>query len=793
MVVGEEFRLHVEPRAIRMVFVVRSREDVQLAIRLYTHVCGGAAGVILPLPEQDVEEELFKRAVLDSDPDAVFTSDEELGRRVGELLRGYAFPVSVLGAEQVSEHCEGTNRLRVSSGMITHVLTLLEDMHPSGLDQSTIRIVDPEESFASALALHFGLPGVRYNNALIARLGAKRFRPPNLLDEFIKMILTASARATPVSATVGGLSLRATSSLFWTEGTPLTDFRTRSDECLFLFLDDEAELHVPAAFWNARRVSGTFNKFLLPRDAFLADPDTCLRLLCAERSLAELIVFSRSGREGAEETHSRIVEAVSRVGLEIEVSVHFDRFGFEVERGGAFARGSETMTRVRRTDGSVRFSVSTPSWAGRSSAFGYDVSVEDETGISLSLPNSAVTTVLLMNEAERIRMVETNKRGLGKLWLNREALVRARERGLSGLTSPGRELRFYLHEDEFFIGRVLRQRGFRIEPNQHTHYAQGFVRRFGGFEKSMSLVGSGGVRILRALDHHRSDQCGQNEQQIAAYMSRVGDRDGSKTREVLDEYLPKLLAAGLVRRGVALACSHCRLRDWYAIEELKEFMECTGCAQSFQLPRRRIEYHYRANELARRLIHEGGQAVLQAAANLRAIEPAGALQFGGDVFGEGESINAAEVDLVLLSADTLALVECKAWSRLDGAYLNKVEVSLRRLVELAPNLGAGVVLLQVVTDTATTQLHTMVQAIVEEAADQGVAVHLMIGSKLYMGGELTPTEISQLGISNLMLHQDPRFEPTHVGSLSRTIGIGSIRRSPGAETVAAWERELFVY
>jgi hypothetical protein len=775
---------------MRLVFVVGSREDIQTAVRLYTHVCGGAVGVILPLPYGAGEEELFRHAIFDSDPDAVFTSNEEVGRRVVELLRGYSFPVSVLGADQVDEHCQGINRLSLASGQIPHVLTLLEDMHPSGLADSSIRTVDLGGRYDAPLELHFGSPGDRYRKALTDRWGAKRLRSPEAIDQFIKTIVTAAARATPASATVGGLSLRAVSSLTWVDGTPLLDVRTRSDQSLFLFLDDGADLHIPAAFWNSRRVSGTSNKFLLPRDEFLASPDVCLGLLSTERPLAEVIVFARGGRENAEEIRGQVAGAMSRVKADVAVSVYFDRFGFEVERGAAYARGSETMTRVRRPDGSVRFSVAAPTWAGRSSAFGYDASVVYETGTRLSLPNSIVTTVLLMNEAERIRRVETNQKGLGALWLNPGPAVRAHERGVAGLTSPGQEVRFYLHDDEFFIGRVLRQRGFRVQPNQHTHFAQGFIRRFGGFDECMSLVDAGGVRILSALDQHRAHQCGLTDQQITAFVKRAKDGDEKRARQAVEEYLPKLLAAGLVRRGAALECSHCRLRDWYAIDALHEFMECTGCAQTFQLPRHAIGYHYRANELARRVIHEGGQAVFQAAANLRAIEPAGALQFGGDVFREGERTNAAEVDLLLLSADTLALVECKAWSKLEGDSLSEVEASLKRLVALAPDLGAGVVLLGVVTEDAPGELYSMVQGTAEEAAERGVAVHLMVGSMLHMYGELSPTVFTEIGLSGLMLDPPAEVEPVHVGSLATSIGVGASQRAPGPQTVAAWEGEL---
>lgn len=48
-----EIALKVKPRPLRLVYLVRNREDLINAVTLYTHVWGGAANAILPIPENN--------------------------------------------------------------------------------------------------------------------------------------------------------------------------------------------------------------------------------------------------------------------------------------------------------------------------------------------------------------------------------------------------------------------------------------------------------------------------------------------------------------------------------------------------------------------------------------------------------------------------------------------------------------------------------------------------------------------------------------------------------------------
>ncbi|AFZ27626.1 hypothetical protein Cylst_5625 [Cylindrospermum stagnale PCC 7417] len=58
-----EITLNVKPRPLRLVYLVRNREDLINAVTLYTHVWGSAANAILPIPENDTETNAFKETL----------------------------------------------------------------------------------------------------------------------------------------------------------------------------------------------------------------------------------------------------------------------------------------------------------------------------------------------------------------------------------------------------------------------------------------------------------------------------------------------------------------------------------------------------------------------------------------------------------------------------------------------------------------------------------------------------------------------------------------------------------
>lgn len=111
------------------------------------------------------------------------------------------------------------------------------------------------------------------------------------------------------------------------------------------------------------------------------------------------------------------------------------------------------------------------------------------------------------------------------------------------------------------------------------------------------------------MRHPQAKEGGLNFQQTVQFLKQSG-MSQQEANDLLKQHLPLLLASRLVRRGYPLSCPHCDLTNWYAIENLGEFVECEGCVQNFQLSLEKLEFAYKPNELAARFVEEGGRRYL---------------------------------------------------------------------------------------------------------------------------------------------------------------------------------------
>jgi hypothetical protein len=175
----------------------------------------------------------------------------------------------------------------------------------------------------------------------------------------------------------------------------------------------------------------------------------------------------------------------------------------------------------------------------------------------------------------------------------------------------------------------LADRGVELISGRPSRYALGFIRRFGGLEKALTLIMQGGQDILAALIHHRAEQRGLVSQQIVAFLENQAGYGRAEAKDLVDHRLGDLIASGLLSRGAGLTCPECDFGFWVSINDLSEFVACPGCAARFQISGNGLSYRFMANQLAERLLSSGGVAVLQTASIVRRIDASAAANLGG--------------------------------------------------------------------------------------------------------------------------------------------------------------------
>ena len=792
----DQVTLRVTARPVRIISLVRNRDDIVRSVRLFTHLWGGAANAILPITGAGSQATpAFEDAVRTFDPDYIVIPPDGVPSDYESFLSSIPSYQDRLTDQAVREHVDGPNLLHFRRGTLAHMGVVLQRTLPTGFPEtSNLRVLQSGSPHDFALGLTYGLPTNEYSTFLQRHLRARQINAPDSYVDLLKTLLIAGERSSARIMSLNNTRSNVSRNVFGVrEPTPITSMRADREQTLFLFLDDGESVGLPCAFWNSRRIGPDSNKLFLPKELFLAALNDSIQTIRSVQPFDEVVVFAPVGGDESEVLRRRLADALETLGIEAPVAVYFRDYEFEVARGTVRIGSPEAMTRTADSERTVRFAPPAP-FAREigNTVFGYDAAVEYLDGRRLSLPANFWTSVLIQNPLERIMRAERNEQGAGRHWLHHGGApaMRSVSGGIAGVTVPGEECFLYLHPDEVVIEQLLKEHNLRIKPNTHTRYVAGFARKFGGVPETLALVRQGGARIIRALYARRAEASGLLAQQVVGYLRQQYGMGQSEAKELVESRLPSLCATGLVRRGTSLTCSHCGLREWYPMSGLGEFMECAGCAQRFQLRGQALQYTYRANELSKRLIETGGQAVLMTAASLRRIgRSSGALQFGGDVFREGEANHFAELDLILLTADTLLVAECKDYEAMDESHVQEIISSLNRSMRAAVAMEADVLILGITSTSVHESLYSACQAFAETVDTLGLAVHIVLNGELHYGCAPEVTNEPALRLEHLKLQEPQTTVTNHSGTLRTGIGFG-FSRSGNSEIIQGWETEL---
>ena len=748
----KEVTLNLTSRPLRLVYLVGNREEFQNAVKLYTHIWGGLTNAILPIHEDDLDIDLLKNKIILINPDFIFISTNNISESIYTSLKEI-LPVEFIDIdkEQIQKHIEGTElinlphysaRSRHFTAKLSHIVSVLQEIYANPLPDSHIWGITQGNGFDFELSIQYGKISTMYRKYLTEDLAANFLKAPQNFEELVKSSLLLASNSNPIFLTQIKIGKKQ----------PLDNpiqLRMNCSSLLTIFLGDDQDIDIAAAYWNTRSWGLTnTNKLYLPKSEVLDNIDrlTALILECMP-SIAEILIVINTDIKEAENLAEQVYQAFVILVPHFRVEVIYQNFHLIFFRGQAYSGNPINTTYIKFEDGSIRFSPPVPiGHQNREFLFGWEAEVRLASSRRLLLPINKSSAVFLSNSQHQIEWADKNPDSSELL---KGLSTRASSKGITGTISYKNDCCLYIPTDEMVISQRFKDAGLKIEINEHTRYAKGFIKRFGGFRKTIDFVKNNGLGICKALERRTEDNNRQVQQggykicNIYQWLNKIEINDQTAKKKFVSKHLPVLLSVGLVRRGYNLSCSHCNLTTWYPIERVQEFIECVGCAESFQLPEPldQIHFTYKLNELASHFLRNGGDAVLITAAVLYQLMPYSWIQFGGNIHRQREKNAFAEIDVIGLEADTLVLAESKSYSHIEQQHLEQIEESLKKTIEVATLVKAQVVLLSITTASSNSELHTLVSKISDEAKDSEIGVHLAINGKLHPWGKAEETKL----------------------------------------------------
>ncbi len=110
----KEVTLNLTSRPLRLVYLVRNREEFQNAVKLYTHIWGGVTNAIIPIHENDRNINIVKHKIILINPDFIFISSENSDEFIYTNLKE-TLPIKIIyiDTEIIQQHIEGTKLINL--------------------------------------------------------------------------------------------------------------------------------------------------------------------------------------------------------------------------------------------------------------------------------------------------------------------------------------------------------------------------------------------------------------------------------------------------------------------------------------------------------------------------------------------------------------------------------------------------------------------------------------------------------------------------------------------------------
>jgi hypothetical protein len=225
-----EVTLKLNSRPLKLAYLVRNTADLLDAILLYTHLWGGGANCILPLPDNIEEMIHLEEALRIVDPDYILIPIGE--DHLPDLEKKLPARQRPISHHAIQKHIIGEDFYRFPTGDLNHIIPVIDAYFPDGISSNNSLIGVVESSSDITNALHFGLPTRGYHDYLSSRCGAKTFRTPLTIQEEIQLKLVFSQRTSLRDFTLAKIKRN------W-DGFNTDAFETNDPETLCLFLGND--------------------------------------------------------------------------------------------------------------------------------------------------------------------------------------------------------------------------------------------------------------------------------------------------------------------------------------------------------------------------------------------------------------------------------------------------------------------------------------------------------------------------------------------------------------------------
>jgi hypothetical protein len=135
-------------------------------------------------------------------------------------------------------------------------------------------------------------------------------------------------------------------------------------------------------------------------------------------------------------------------------------------------------------------------------------------------------------------------------------------------------------------------------------------------------------------------------------------RELTLSERELREGVDQLVRLNIFRPGVTLGCVHCGEKNWYHVDDLRQFVRCFGCGQDLPMSPH-TPWHFALNSLAKRSVSGGALFVLQALVFLAGHGSSFFYSPSLELFQDGNSKPWREIDLACVAGGELIVGEVK--------------------------------------------------------------------------------------------------------------------------------------